>query len=195
MPVVWNSFKFCLKCGLNLSQPLNTETSARSVENDQRSLFAKPRKSTQRARLMPSNATVPQRVSSASSSGAVVQTRLQLPGLSIYKTEKEKERRGFNMRGKEKKRRVEPRHVVISVGIIGENEKPRRSETLPVSVETESIVEAAISKHVAFGLSKLQFPSMLANVLTNDIAIVFCIRMDPVYCPFLALVPRNHSLY
>ena len=37
---------------------------------------------------------------------------------------------------------------------MGENEKPRRSETLPVSVETtaaaESIVEAAISKHVAF---------------------------------------------
>ena len=44
--------------------------------------------------------------------------------------------------------------MVISVGIMGENDKPRRSETLPVSVETtaaaESIVEAAISKHVAF---------------------------------------------
>ena len=44
--------------------------------------------------------------------------------------------------------------MVISVGIMGENEKPRRRETLPVSVETtaaaESIVEAAISKHVAF---------------------------------------------
>ena len=79
-----NSFKLCPKCGLNLSQPLKKETSARSVENDQRSLFAKPRKSTQRARLMPSNATVPQRVSSASS-GAVVQTRLQLPGLQLPK--------------------------------------------------------------------------------------------------------------
>ena len=103
---------------------------------------------------MRSNATVPQRVSSASSSGAIVQTRLHLPGFSIYNTEKEKERRGFNFRGKEKKRRVEPQHVVISVGIMVENEKPRRSETLPVSVETtaaaESIVEAAISKHVAF---------------------------------------------
>ena len=59
-----NSFKFCPKCGLKLSQSLNKETSARSVENDQLSLFAKPRKSTQRARLIPSNATVSQRVSS-----------------------------------------------------------------------------------------------------------------------------------
>ena len=33
-----NSFKFCPKCGLKLSQPLNKETSARSVENDQLSL-------------------------------------------------------------------------------------------------------------------------------------------------------------
>ena len=73
-----NSFKFCPKCGLKLSQPLNKEMSARSVENDQLSLFAKPRKSTQRERLMPSNATVPQRVSPASS-GTVVQTKLQLP--------------------------------------------------------------------------------------------------------------------
>ena len=33
-----NSFKFCPKCGLKLSQPLNKETSARSVENDQLSV-------------------------------------------------------------------------------------------------------------------------------------------------------------
>ena len=44
--------------------------------------------------------------------------------------------------------------MVISVGIMGEHDQPRRSETLSVSVKmtatAELIVEAAISKHVAF---------------------------------------------
>ena len=83
-----------------------------------------------------------------------LETTFKLPGFHAYKSSKEKERRGFNIRGKEKKRHIEAQSVVILVGVMGANKKPKRCETLPVQVQTtatpEAIIEAAVTKHIAF---------------------------------------------
>ena len=99
---------------------------------------------------------VPTASSSFMPSNSHVQTKLKLPGFGLYMATKENERRSFNVRAKDKKRRriVEEQPVVILVGILGENKKPKRCETLPVSVlpsaTPAAVVEAAVAKQNAF---------------------------------------------
>ena len=144
-----NSFRFCPKCGMQLiiSKEVdglggNSQIRSRNVSN------------ISQTRLLQSK-VIATPVPSASSSSRNFQTTFKLPGFQAYKASKEKERRGFDIRGKEqKKRHIEAQSVVILVGIMGANKKPKRCETLPVSVQTtatpEAMVEAAVTKHVAF---------------------------------------------
>jgi hypothetical protein len=106
-----------------------------------------------RTRMSQSNIIATPVPSTSSSTRTHVQTKL--PGFEFFKASKEKERRGFNIRGKgKKKRHIEAQSVVILVGIMGANKKPMRCETLPVNVQTTAtpvaIIEAAVTKHVAF---------------------------------------------
>ena len=108
-----NSFRFCPKCGMQLiiSKEVdglggggNSQIRSRNVSN------------VSQTHLLQSKVMATP-VPLASSSPCNFQTSFKLPGFKAYKASKEKERRGFDIRGKEKKRHIEAQSVVILVGI------------------------------------------------------------------------------
>ena len=140
-----SSFRFCPKCGMKLTREAHAGENSQHRTQTTTSVSGTRRISA--ITPLPSTSCVPRL--------ATVQTKLKLPGFESYKASKEHERRGFNVRGKDKKkRRVETQMVVIHVGVMGDDGKPKRCETLPVSVSTSAtpkdIVEAAVAKHAAF---------------------------------------------
>ena len=146
-----NCFRFCPKCGMQLIMHKEVNGLGGGGNSQVRSLNVSNLTQT---RLLQTKA-IATPAPSSSSSARTFETTFKLPGFHAYKSSKEKERRGFNIRGKEKKKRhIEAQSVVILVGVMGANKKPKRCETLPVQVQTtatpEAIIEAAVTKHIAF---------------------------------------------
>ena len=146
-----NCFRFCPKCGMQLIVHKEVNGLGGGGNSHVRCLNVS---NVPQTCLLQSKA-IATPAPSSSSSARTFQTAFKLPGFHAYKSSKEKERRRFNIRWKEKKKRhIEAQSFVILVKVTGANKKPKRCEILPVQVQTTAtpeaiIVEAAVTKHAA----------------------------------------------
>ena len=96
-----NCFRFCPKCGMQLIMHKEVNGLGGGGNSQVRSLNVSNLTQTRLSQAKAIATPAP----SSSSSARTFETTFKLPGFHAYKSSKEKERRGFNIRGKEKKKR------------------------------------------------------------------------------------------